>query len=142
MKNPHNITCQLTKRVLLLDGAFGTEIQKYGLTEDDFRGKRFERWPVTLKGNNDVLTLTRPDVITDIHNSYLEAGADIITTCTFNAQSISQAEYRLEGYVTEICAAGARLARNSADAYMAAHPGAIRYVAGSVGPTTKAAVDI
>ncbi len=137
MNNSNYIKQDLAEKVLLLDGAMGTEIPKYGLAETDFRGDRFAQWPVQLKGNNDVLVLTRPDVITNIHRSYLDAGADIITTCTFNTQCISQAEYRLEDYVAEIACEGALLARKAADAYMAAHPGSRRYVAGSVGPTTK-----
>lgn len=99
MMDNNDISQILARKVLLLDGALGTEIQKRNLTEADFRGERFAEWPVQLKGNNDVLVLTRPDVITDIHRSYLEAGADIITTCTFNAQSISQAEYHMEDNV-------------------------------------------
>lgn len=137
MMDNNDISQILARKVLLLDGALGTEIQKRNLTEADFRGERFAEWPVQLKGNNDVLVLTRPDVITDIHRSYLEAGADIITTCTFNAQSISQAEYHMEDNVSEINYRGAALARKAADEYMAAHPGTRRYVAGSVGPTTK-----
>ncbi len=137
MTTTNDIKSHLANKVLLLDGALGTEIQKHNLSEQDFRGERFPQWPVQLKGDNDVLVITRPDVIAGIHRSYLDEGADIITTCTFNAQSISQAEYHLEDYVTEICLAGARIARQEADAYMAMHPGSKKYVAGSMGPTTK-----
>lgn len=137
MMDNNNISEVLARKVLLLDGALGTEIQKRHLTETDFRGDRFADWPVPLKGNNDALVLTRPDVITDIHRSYLVAGADIITTCTFNSQSLSQTEYRMEHLVPEMNYQGASLAREAVDEYMASHPGSHRYVAGSVGPTTK-----
>lgn len=133
----NDITKALSQRVLLLDGALGTEIQKYKLSESDFRGQRFAQWPMPIKGNNDVLVLTRPDIIARIHDSYLDAGADIITTCTFNAQSISQSEYGLESYAEEMSLEGARIARRAVNRYMESHPGTKKYVAGSVGPTTK-----
>ena len=123
------------ERVLILDGAMGTMIQRYGLTEADFRGERFVQSPVPLKGNNDLLVLTRPDVVEDIHRKYLAAGADLIETNTFNANRISQADYHTEACVREINYAAARLARGLADEFTASeHP---RYVAGSVGPTNK-----
>lgn len=114
----------------------GTEIQKLGLSEADFRGDMFASHTVELKGDNDILVLTRPDVISSVHKAYLEAGADIISTCTFNAQRISQKEYRLEGRIRQINLEGARLAREAVDAANAADPSRRRFVAGSVGPTT------
>lgn len=123
------------QRVLILDGAMGSFIQEYNLKEDDFRGERFINAEGQLKGNNDVLCLTRPDVIGDIHRRYLKAGADIITTNTFSAQRISQADYRLEAAVRDMNLAGARLARQAADEY--ATPDKPRFVAGSIGPTNK-----
>ena len=105
----------IKERILILDGAMGTKIQTYGLTEQDFRGDRFIDIPGQLKGNNDVLSLTRPDVIADIHRQYLEAGADIIATNTLSSQRISQADYHLEKVAGEIALAGARLARKAAD---------------------------
>ena len=126
---------QITKKILVLDGAMGTMIQGYGLSEDDFRGQRFVSLRGQLKGNNDVLSITRPDVILDIHNRYLAAGADIIETNTFSSQRISQADYALEDYSREMALAGARLARQAADAFSSSDwP---RFVAGSIGPTNK-----
>ena len=129
----------ITKRILILDGAMGTVIQEYGLDEKDFRGDvvrpESKLFDVPQKGNNDVLNLTRPDVISDIHERYLKAGADIITTNTFNAQRISQADYHLEGYCREMNLQGARLARQAADKYST--PEKPRFVAGSIGPTNK-----
>ncbi len=125
----------IQQRVLILDGAMGTIIQQYALTEEDFRGARFTDSSIPLKGDNDVLCLTRPDVISDIHERYLKAGADIITTNTFNAQRISQADYHLEHAAYQMNVQGARLARQAADHYSTLeHP---RFVAGSVGPTNK-----
>ena len=126
---------QITKKILVLDGAMGTMIQGYGLSEDDFRGQRFVSLRGQLNGNNDVLSITRPDVILDIHNRYLAAGADIIETNTFSSQRISQADYALEDYSREMALAGARLARQAADAFSSSDwP---RFVAGSIGPTNK-----
>lgn len=127
----------VSEHILILDGAMGTMIQQYNLSEADFRGQRFEQLPGQLKGNNDILCLTRPDVIQDIHRKYLEAGADIIETNTFNATSISQADYHTQDYVTEINRAAARLAREVADEYTRLTPHKTRLVAGSVGPTNK-----
>ena len=122
-------------RILILDGALGTMIQKYGLSETDFRGERFAHLPGQQRGNNDLLVLSRPEVIREIHTRYLEAGADIIETCTFNSQSISLADYHCESLVKEINFAAAQLARTCADNY--ATPEKPRFVAGSVGPTNK-----
>lgn len=129
------ITDRIKGRILILDGAMGTMIQKFGLNETDFRGSRFKASKVQLKGNNDVLNLTRPDVIADIHRQYLAAGADIIETNTFSSQRISQADYGLESSSYDIAFAGAQLARKAADEYST--PEWPRYVAGSVGPTNK-----
>ena len=124
---------------MVLDGAMGTMIQRYGLAEEDFRGEVFTAHAVKLAGNNDLLTITRPDVISAIHREYLEAGADIITTCTFNAQAISQAEYKMQEQVSEINRAAVALARAEADRMTALTPDKPRFVAGSVGPTGKTA---
>ena len=122
-------------QILVLDGAMGTVIQEYNLTEEDFRGTRFASLPGQMKGNNDMLCLTRPDVISDIHERYLRAGANIIETNTFNAQRISQADYHMEAYVREMNAEGARLAKQAALKYNSKdHP---CFVAGSIGPTNK-----
>ena len=123
---------EIKKRILILDGAMGTAIQQYGLTEADFRGSEFISHPVNLKGNNDILNLTCPEVIRQIHRSYIEAGADIIETNTFNSNAISQAEYRGEKLVYRLNYAGAKLAVTEARA--ASHQ---VYVAGSMGPTSK-----
>ena len=125
----------IKERILVLDGAMGTKIQTYGLTEQDFRGDRFQHVPGLLKGNNDVLSLTRPDVIADIHRQYLEVGADMITTNTFSSQRISQADYALVDYAYEMAYEGARIARQVADEYST--PKKPRFVAGSAGPTNK-----
>jgi len=130
---------QLRERILVLDGAMGTMIQTYGLEEPDYRGARFAGHDRPLKGNADALNLTRPDVIGAIHRAYLEAGADIIETNTFNAQAISQADYGLEGAVRELNLAAARLAREAADEVTARDPARPRFVAGSLGPTNKSA---
>ena len=127
----------INERILVLDGAMGTMIQQYNLSEADFRGERFKDLPGLLKGNNDMLCLTRPDVIEEIHRKYLEAGADIIETNTFNATAVSMADYHMQAYCREINLAAARLARKIADEYTARTPEKPRFVAGSVGPTNK-----
>ncbi|MBR5470252.1 MAG: homocysteine S-methyltransferase family protein [Paludibacteraceae bacterium] len=129
----------IDKRILLLDGAMGTMLQRKGLTESDFRGNRFVNHTVELKGNNDVLCLTQPEIIADVHRQYLEAGADIIETCSFNSQRISQADYNMCDYVIEMNAAAAKIARKIADEFTQKDPSKKRYVAGSVGPTNKMA---
>ncbi len=125
------------QRILILDGALGTLIQKYNLSEEDFRGTRFADVPGQMKGNNDLLCLTAPQVIQDIHRRYLEAGADIIETNTFNAQRISMSDYGVEDCCREINLAAAKLARELADEYTRQNPAKPRFVAGSVGPTNK-----
>ena len=129
---------QLVKeRILVLDGAMGTMIQRYNLTEADFRGERFKDWKGQLKGNNDMLCLTRPDVIEEIHRRYLEAGADIIETNTFNSTTVSMADYHFQPFCREINLAAARMARKVADEFTRRTPEKPRFVAGSVGPTNK-----
>ena len=125
----------LARRVLVLDGAMGTKIQQYRLRESDFHGYMFRNVQVVMMGNNDVLNVTRPDVVHEIHLKYLEAGADIITTNTFSAQRISQADYKIEGFARLLALEGARLAKKAADEF--ATPERPRWVAGSVGPTNK-----
>lgn len=124
-------------KILILDGAMGTMIQRYGLKEEDFRGERFKDVPGLMKGNNDILCLTRPDVIEDIHRKYLEAGADMITTCTFSSQRVSMADYNVQEYCREMNLAGAKIARRLADEYTQKKPMKPRFVLGDVGPTNK-----
>src|SRR5580765_7881915 len=137
MKNVQILDDLLSRRLLVLDGAMGTMVQRHKLTEADFRGTRFASHGHDLKGDNDVLVLTRPDVIGEIHREYLEAGADIIETNTFNANGVSQADYGLENLVYEINREGAKIARAAADEYTAKTPDKPRFVAGSIGPTTR-----
>ena len=127
----------VARRILVLDGAMGTMVQRYGLTESDFRGERFRESARDLKGNNDLLVLTRPDVISEIHRRYLDAGADIIETNTFSSTSIAQADYGLESIVYELNREGAKLARAAADERTATTPDRPRFVAGSIGPTNR-----
>ncbi len=132
-----NIQDILPSRILILDGAMGTMIQRYKLTESDYRGERFKDFPVLLKGNNDLLSLTRPDIIGEIHRAYLEAGADIIETNTFNATRVSMSDYHMQEYAREMNLAAAQLAREAADEYTVKTPDKPRFVAGSIGPTNK-----
>ena len=134
-----NIEEQLTQRILLLDGAMGTMIQGYALEERDYRGERFADWPIDLRGNNDLLSITRADIITEIHEAYLQAGADIIETNTFNATRIAMADYGMESLVTELCETSARIARKAADRHNLLTPSQPRYVAGVLGPTNRTA---
>lgn len=127
----------IRERILVLDGAMGTMIQQYGLTEEDFRREQFKDVPGLMKGNNDILCLTRPDVIADIHRKYLDAGADLITTCTFSSQRVSMADYQVEEYCREMNLAGAKIARTLADEYTEKNPQKPRFVLGDVGPTNK-----
>ena len=128
---------QLAQRIMVLDGAMGTLIQRYRLEEADFRGSRFAEWPCDLKGNNDLLVLSQPAVIREIHDAYLAAGADILETNTFNATSIAMADYRMESLSAEINREAARLARSCADAWTAKTPDRPRFVAGVLGPTNR-----
>ncbi|OKS88873.1 methionine synthase [Mucilaginibacter polytrichastri] len=130
---------ELQKRILVIDGAMGTMIQRYQLTEQDFRGNRFKDHPSDLKGNNDLLNITRPDVIKAIHNEYLQAGADIIETNTFSTQRISLADYHLEELDYELSYEGARIAREAVDEWNIKTPDKPRFVAGAVGPTNRTA---
>ena len=133
----HRIEKLLEDRILFLDGAMGTMIQKHKLTEEQYRGERFADYAHNLKGNNDLLSITQPEIITEIHNQFLEAGADIIETNTFNSTAISMADYHMEDLVDELNIASAKLARESADKYTAMNPDKPRFVAGSMGPTNK-----
>ena len=130
---------ELEKRILVIDGAMGTLIQRYQLSEEDFRGERFKHHPVDLKGNNDLLNITRPDIIRAIHKEYLDAGADIIETNTFSTQRISLADYKMEELAYELSYEGARIAREIADEYNKSNPNKPRFVAGAIGPTNRTA---
>src|SRR4051794_3632100 len=132
-----DIRKELEKRILVIDGAMGTMIQRYDLTEEDFRGERFRNHPSDLKGNNDLLNLTRPDVIKAIHAEYLNAGADIIETNTFSTQVISLADYQMEDLAYEMSYEGARIAREVVNEYNLKTPEKPRFVAGAVGPTNR-----
>jgi 5-methyltetrahydrofolate--homocysteine methyltransferase len=127
------------ERILILDGAMGTMIQRHKLSEADYRGQRFADWPTDLKGNNDLLVLTQPEIIRDIHEAYFEAGADIAETNTFNAQAISMADYGMESLAREMNLAAAKLARQAADLWTAKTPDRPRFVAGAIGPTNRTA---
>ena len=138
--NRHHLLGQLlTERILVLDGAMGTMIQRHTLGESDFRGARFKDHDHDLKGNNDLLVLTQPEIIADIHRQYFAAGADMVETNTFNSQSISQADYHLAHLSYELNVTAARLARRVADEFEAKEPGRPRFVAGAVGPTNRTA---
>jgi 5-methyltetrahydrofolate--homocysteine methyltransferase len=134
-----DIRKELKKRILVIDGAMGTLIQRYQLSEEDFRGERFKDHPVDLKGNNDLLNITRPDIIRAIHKEYLDAGADIIETNTFSTQRISLADYKMEELAYELSYEGARIAREIADEYNKSNPNKPRFVAGAIGPTNRTA---
>ncbi|KPJ91795.1 MAG: hypothetical protein AMJ53_10710, partial [Gammaproteobacteria bacterium SG8_11] len=127
----------LKQRILILDGAMGTMIQSYKLSEQDFRGERFTDWPCDLQGNNDLLCLTQPQVIKEIHTAYLDAGADIIGTNTFNANAISMADYQMQDLAYEINKAAASIAREAAQEKST--PDKPRFVAGGLGPTNRSA---
>ncbi len=127
----------LQKRILILDGAMGTMIQRHKLEDADYRGERFKNWPGELKGNNDLLNITQPEIIKSIHKEYLEAGSDIIETNTFSSTSIAMADYGMEELVYELNFSGAKLAREAADEYTKKNPAKPRFVAGAMGPTTK-----
>ncbi len=133
------LSAALRDRILVLDGAMGTMIQRQRLEETDYRGERFADWPSDLKGNNDLLSLTRPELVLDIHGEYLRAGADLVETNTFNAQKISLADYGMEDLAYEMNVASARLARKACDLAMDEDPARPRYVAGALGPTNRTA---
>lgn len=133
------LSALLSERILILDGAMGTMIQQHQLSEEDYRGKRFAEFPHSLKGNNDLLVLTQPAIIEDIHRSFLDAGADILETNTFNANRISMADYHMEDLVEELNVEAASIARKLTDKYSKKNPDKPRFVAGSIGPTNKTA---
>ncbi|MBP8171182.1 MAG: homocysteine S-methyltransferase family protein, partial [Pseudomonas sp.] len=133
----HALQQALQQRILILDGGMGTMIQSYKLEEEDYRGERFADWPSDVKGNNDLLLLSRPDVIAEIEKAYLDAGADILETNTFNATQVSQADYGMESLVYELNVEGARVARRVADAKTLETPDKPRFVAGVLGPTSR-----
>lgn len=133
------LTATLRKRIMMIDGAMGTEIQKHKLKEEHYRGDRFKDYHRDLKGNNDILSITQPHIIKGIHAAYLEAGADIIETNTFNGTRIAQADYGLESLVFELNVASARLAREACDEATAKNPSRPCFVAGAVGPTNRTA---
>ncbi len=135
----HPLDRLLRQRILILDGAMGTMIQRYKLDEAAYRGKKFASHPVDIKGNNELLVLTRPDVIEEIHAAYLAAGADIIETNTFNANRLNQAEYKLQDQAYALNVAGGRIARKAADAFTKKTPEKPRFVAGAIGPTNRTA---
>jgi 5-methyltetrahydrofolate--homocysteine methyltransferase len=131
----HQIQKIARERILILDGAMGSMLQDYRLDEAGYRGARFEDWPHPLKGNNDLLNLSQPQIVEEIHSKYFAAGADMVETNTFNAQTVSMADYGMESLVRELNLAGAQLARKAADAYST--PDKPRFVAGAIGPTNR-----
>jgi 5-methyltetrahydrofolate--homocysteine methyltransferase len=130
---------EIQKRILVLDGAMGTMLQRYNFSEEDFRGERFKDFPHPLKGNNDLLSLTQPQAIRDVHCQYFEAGADIVETNTFSGTTIGMADYHLEHLVYELNYESAKIARETADEFTAKNPDKPRFVAGSIGPTNRTA---
>jgi 5-methyltetrahydrofolate--homocysteine methyltransferase len=129
----------IKNRILILDGAMGTMLQQYNFSEEDFRGERFKDFPHPLKGNNDLLSITQPQAIRDIHAQYFEAGADIVETNTFSGTTIGMADYHLEDFVYELNYESAKIAREVADAFTKKNPEKPRFVAGSIGPTNRTA---
>ncbi|WP_396633541.1 homocysteine S-methyltransferase family protein [Maribacter sp. R86514] len=129
----------LKERILILDGAMGTMLQRYKFTEEDFRGERFKDWEHPLQGNNDLLSLTQPDAIAEVHRKYFAAGADIVETNTFSGTTIAMADYYMEDLVYELNYESARIAKTVADEFTAKEPHKPRFVAGSIGPTNKTA---
>ena len=134
-----SILQEINKRILILDGAMGTMLQRYNFSEEDFRGERFANFPHSLKGNNDLLSLTQPQAIASIHAQYFEAGADIVETNTFSGTTIGMADYHLEDLVYELNFESAKIARKVADEFTAKNPDQPRFVAGSIGPTNRTA---
>jgi 5-methyltetrahydrofolate--homocysteine methyltransferase len=127
----------LKERILVLDGAMGTMLQAYHFSEEDFRGTQFKDWPLSVKGNNDMLSITQPDAIKAVHRSYFEAGADIVETNTFSSTTIAMADYEMEDHVYQLNFEAAKIAREVADEFTASQPKKPRFVAGSIGPTNK-----
>ncbi len=134
-----NIYKEIQKRILVLDGAMGTMLQRYNFSEEDFRGVRFKDYPSSLKGNNDLLSLTQPQAIADIHRLYFDAGADIVETNTFSGTTIAMADYGMENLVYELNFESAKIAKQVAEEFTKANPEKPRFVAGSIGPTNKTA---
>jgi 5-methyltetrahydrofolate--homocysteine methyltransferase len=134
-----SIKQEIKKRILVLDGAMGTMLQQYNFTEEDFRGERFKNYPSSLKGNNDLLSITQPEAIAEVHRKYFEAGADIVETNTFSGTTIAMADYNLEELVYELNYESAKIAKQVADEFTKANPEKPRFVAGSIGPTNKTA---
>ncbi len=139
MKNSEQLYKALNERILILDGAMGTMIQRYNFTEEDYRGERFKDWESPLKGNNDLLSLTQPKAIEEIHRKYLLAGADIIETNTFSGTTIAMADYHMEDLVYELNYESAKIAKKVCDEFTAQNPDKPRFVAGSIGPTNRTA---
>lgn len=129
----------LSQKILILDGAMGTMLQEYKFSEEDFRGKRFADWPVSLQGNNDLLSITQPEAIATIHRKYFDAGADIVETNTFSGTTIAMADYKMEDLVYELNYESARIAKKVAEEVTAENPEKPRFVAGAIGPTSKTA---
>ena len=138
-ENSKKLVSLLEEQILILDGAMGTMIQTYPLTEEDFRGERFKSHLHSLKGNNDLLCITRPDIIETIHIKFLEAGANIIETNSFNSTTISQADYKLESIVTELNLAAVKVAREAVRKFKEKNPNSHAFVAGAIGPTNRTA---
>ncbi|WMI69570.1 homocysteine S-methyltransferase family protein [Mangrovimonas sp. YM274] len=134
-----NINQVLQDRILVLDGAMGTMLQRYNFSEEDFRGERFKDYPSPLKGNNDLLSLTQPQAIAEVHSKYFEAGADIVETNTFSGTTIGMADYDMEDLVYELNYESAKIAKKVADEFTAANPDKPRFIAGSIGPTNRTA---
>lgn len=132
-----NIREEIKKRILVLDGAMGTMIQQYKFTEEDYRGEQFKDWHVSVKGNNDMLSITQPTAIKEIHAKYFEAGADIAETNTFSSTTIAMADYEMENYVYQLNYESAKIAKEVADEFTAKEPHKPRFVAGSIGPTNR-----
>lgn len=139
MKNTDQLYKAISERILILDGAMGTMIQRYNFSEEDYRGERFKDWKYPVKGNNDLLSLTQPQAIEEIHKKYLEAGADIIETNTFSGTTVAMADYHMEDLVYELNYESAKIARKVCDEFTAQNPEKPRFVAGSIGPTNKTA---
>ncbi|MCG2794012.1 MAG: homocysteine S-methyltransferase family protein [Weeksellaceae bacterium] len=139
MKNTDQLYKAISERILILDGAMGTMIQRYNFSEEDYRGERFKEWKYPVKGNNDLLSLTQPQAIEEIHKKYLEAGADIIETNTFSGTTIAMADYHMEDLVYELNYESAKIASKVCDEFTAQNPNKPRFVAGSIGPTNKTA---
>jgi len=134
-----DIKLEIQKRILVLDGAMGTMLQRYKFTEEDYRGERFKDYPTSLKGNNDLLSLTQPNAIAEVHRLYFEAGADIVETNTFSGTTIGMADYDMEDLVYELNYESAKIAKQVADEFTQKNPSQPRFVAGSIGPTNRTA---